>query len=149
MALRNRHLPTVGNSVAKPTSKFISFTTSMRSCQQKRVLVSILDSCQQKIPPCSQHIYGGNALLGRAIHPPFTLLGLGWLSIPSPPAREGCHESRRCSRDTYSEPYITKHTSIRRKTAAPPRLHLSANPPPLAPNSVPPKPPKTTLPTNS
>ena len=29
---------------------------------------------------------------------------------------EGCRESRRCSRDTYSESYITKYTSIRRKT---------------------------------
>jgi len=31
-------------------------------------------------------------------------LGVGW---------EGCRESRRCSRDTYSESYITKYTSIR------------------------------------
>ena len=29
MALRNRHLPTVGNSVAKPTSKFISFPMNL------------------------------------------------------------------------------------------------------------------------
>ena len=29
---------------------------------------------------------------------------------------EGCHESRRCSRDTYPESCITKYTSIRRKT---------------------------------
>jgi len=28
---------------------------------------------------------------------------------------EGCRESRRCSRDTYPESYITKYTSIRRK----------------------------------
>ena len=28
---------------------------------------------------------------------------------------EGYHESRRCSRDTYPETYITKYTSIRRK----------------------------------
>jgi len=27
---------------------------------------------------------------------------------------EGCHESRRCSRDTYPESYITKYTGIRR-----------------------------------
>ena len=27
---------------------------------------------------------------------------------------EGCHESRRCSRDTYPESYITKYTRIRR-----------------------------------
>ena len=27
---------------------------------------------------------------------------------------EGCHQSRRCSRNTYSESYITKYTSIRR-----------------------------------
>jgi len=27
---------------------------------------------------------------------------------------EGCRESRRCSRDTYQESYITKYTSIRR-----------------------------------
>jgi len=26
---------------------------------------------------------------------------------------EGCRESRRCSRDTYPESYITKNTSIR------------------------------------
>ena len=30
------------------------------------------------------------------------------------PLWEGYHESRRCSRDTYPESYITKHTSIRR-----------------------------------
>ena len=35
------------------------------------------------------------------------LLGSGRL-------REGYHESRRCSRDTYPEPYITKYTSSRR-----------------------------------
>ena len=29
---------------------------------------------------------------------------------------EGCRESRRCSRDTYPESYITKYTSIQRKT---------------------------------
>ena len=29
--------------------------------------------------------------------------------------REGYHESRRCSRDTYPESYITKYTSIRRE----------------------------------
>ena len=29
--------------------------------------------------------------------------------------REGCRESRRCSRDTYPESYITMYTSIRRK----------------------------------
>ena len=28
---------------------------------------------------------------------------------------EGYHESRRCSRDTYPESYITKYTSIRRQ----------------------------------
>ena len=28
---------------------------------------------------------------------------------------EGYHESRRCSRDTYAESYITKYASIRRK----------------------------------
>ena len=27
---------------------------------------------------------------------------------------EGYHESRRCSRDTYPESYITKYTSIRK-----------------------------------
>ena len=31
------------------------------------------------------------------------------------PVWEGCRESRRCSRDTYPESYITKFTSIRRK----------------------------------
>ena len=30
------------------------------------------------------------------------------------PLWEGYHESRRCSRDTYSESYITKYTHIRR-----------------------------------
>ena len=33
-------------------------------------------------------------------------LKMGW--------REGCRESRRCSRYTYPESYITKYTSIRR-----------------------------------
>jgi len=33
-----------------------------------------------------------------------------------PEHREGCRESRRSSRDTYPESYITKYTSIRRKT---------------------------------
>jgi len=31
---------------------------------------------------------------------------------------EGYHESRRCSRDTYPESYITKYTSIRRKSSS-------------------------------
>jgi len=31
------------------------------------------------------------------------------------PLWEGYHESKRCSRDTYPESYITKYTSIRRK----------------------------------
>ena len=35
-------------------------------------------------------------------------LRVGWLNW------EGYHESRRCSRDTYPESYITKYTSIRR-----------------------------------
>ena len=30
---------------------------------------------------------------------------------------EGCRESRRCSRDTYPQSYITKYTSIRRQKA--------------------------------
>jgi len=34
-------------------------------------------------------------------------LRIGW------PLWEGNHESRRCSRDTYPESYITKYTSIR------------------------------------
>ena len=29
---------------------------------------------------------------------------------------EGCRESKRCSRDSYPESYITKYTSIRRST---------------------------------
>ena len=33
------------------------------------------------------------------------------------PLWEGCRESRRCSRDTYLESYITKYTSIRRLAA--------------------------------
>ena len=36
-------------------------------------------------------------------------LRVGWLW-------EGCRKSRRCSRDTYPESYITKYTSIRRST---------------------------------
>ena len=32
------------------------------------------------------------------------------------PLWEGCRESRKCSRDTYPESYITKYTSIRRET---------------------------------
>ena len=32
-----------------------------------------------------------------------------------PQGHEGYHESRRCSRDTYPESYITKSTSIREK----------------------------------
>ena len=35
------------------------------------------------------------------------------------PAWEGYHESRRCSRDTYPESYITKYTSTRRETLHP------------------------------
>ena len=31
---------------------------------------------------------------------------------------EGCRESRRCSRDTYPESYITKYTSIQRLLAS-------------------------------
>ena len=34
------------------------------------------------------------------------------------PFWEGHHESRRCSRDTYPDSYITKYTSIRRKCAS-------------------------------
>jgi len=30
--------------------------------------------------------------------------------------REGCRDSRRCSRDTYPESYITKYTSVTKKT---------------------------------
>jgi len=30
---------------------------------------------------------------------------------------EGCRESRRCSRDTYPDSYVTRYTSIRRKRA--------------------------------
>jgi len=32
---------------------------------------------------------------------------------------EGYHKSRRCSRDTYTESYITKYTSIRREKLDP------------------------------
>ena len=35
------------------------------------------------------------------------------------PLWEGYRESRRCSRDTYPESYITKYTSIRRKRSRP------------------------------
>ena len=35
---------------------------------------------------------------------------------PHIPLWEGCRESRRCSRDTYPESYITKYTGIRRLT---------------------------------
>jgi len=37
-------------------------------------------------------------------------LRAGWLNE----FWEGCRESRRCSRDTYPDSYITKYTSIRR-----------------------------------
>jgi len=37
----------------------------------------------------------------------FDRLSVSWLW-------EGYHESRRCSRDTHPEAYITKYTSIRR-----------------------------------
>ena len=37
-------------------------------------------------------------------------LRVGWLYF------EGCRESRRYSRETYPESYITKFTSIRRQT---------------------------------
>ena len=33
------------------------------------------------------------------------------------PLWEGCRESRRCSKDTYPESYITRYTSIRRYSA--------------------------------
>ena len=36
--------------------------------------------------------------------------------IPDDRSGRGCHESRRCSRDTYPESHITKYTSIRKKT---------------------------------
>ena len=45
---------------------------------------------------------------------------------------EGYHESRRCSRDTYPESYITKYTSIRRKktdSSRAPRSHHPHNMP--------------------
>ena len=38
-------------------------------------------------------------------------LRVGWLTKVS---WEGYHESRRCSRETYPESYITNYTSIRR-----------------------------------
>jgi len=37
-----------------------------------------------------------------------------YLGVERGGLREGYHESRRCSRDTYPESYITKYTSIRR-----------------------------------
>ena len=40
--------------------------------------------------------------------------GLVFQAIDSGPLWEGYHESRRCSRDTYPESYITKYTRIRR-----------------------------------
>jgi len=51
----------------------------------------------------------GVAARYRELHwfPPVDRLRVGAL-------REGYHESRRCSRDTYPESYITKYTSIRR-----------------------------------
>ena len=45
-------------------------------------------------------------------------LRVGWLTLG------GHHESRRCSRDTYPESYITKNTSIRRLTS---RVLLSSS----------------------
>jgi hypothetical protein len=38
---------------------------------------------------------------------------VGWLNGFSS-ITQGFHESRRCSRDTYPESYITKYTSIQR-----------------------------------
>ena len=43
-------------------------------------------------------------------------LRVGWLNGFAGPLWEGYRESRRCSRDTYPESYITKYTSIRRLT---------------------------------
>ena len=36
-----------------------------------------------------------------------------FISRPASEMKEGFHESRRCSRDTYPESHITKYTSIR------------------------------------
>ena len=50
--------------------------------------------------------------------------GGGWyqmIALGLVGSTEGCHESRRCSRDTYPESYITKYTSPRRLKVAPPK----------------------------
>ena len=41
---------------------------------------------------------------------------------------EGYHESRRCSRDTYPESYITKYTRIRRQQANVTEHHIWTRP---------------------
>jgi len=51
------------------------------------------------------------------------------------PLWEGCRESRRCSRDTYPESYITKYTSIRRLPVGVLEAALSALHPLVRPES--------------
>jgi len=66
------------------------------------------------LPLTSERVWDS---LGRLVShaPPLqhrdVILRVGWVR----PLWEGYHESRRCSRDTYPESYITKYTSIRRK----------------------------------
>ena len=43
------------------------------------------------------------------------MIDSGYLRLERRGWRERCRESRRCSRDTYPESYITKYASIRRK----------------------------------
>jgi len=58
--------------------------------------------------PISEAFFKSKMLLKSVLSQPLCLgkICTGW---------EGYHESRRCSRDTYPESYITKYTSIRRQ----------------------------------
>ena len=49
---------------------------------------------------------------------------VGWLNGS---LWEGCHESRRCLRDTFPESYITKYTTYTKKASEP--RHVQVGPP--------------------
>ena len=53
----------------------------------------------------------GGVLARLTVLTDYDRLRVGWLNGPF---WKGYHESRRCSRHTYPESYITKYTSIRR-----------------------------------
>jgi len=58
----------------------------------------------KKFTPRSDHIINGKACVANVLGERPFLKRIVW---------EGCRESRRYSRDTYPESYITKYTSIR------------------------------------